>query len=219
VADTILVKLAIPACDRCPVATLSERTPLREVRIDPTDERVDFVASELTSDPPGDLELLEFAGEIHGRYDLERTASNLEGDTCDDCACDEFPPAFSSVPVSPREARIDDGELIVTFVLTGYGELQAVVNAFDATEVRQILVDRDVEDGDGRSDVVPIDLTGVTERQATVAALAVEKGYFEPDGATADEIAAELGVAKSTVSEHLRLVTATVLSQLFGEGT
>lgn len=90
--------------------------------------------------------------------------------------------------MSPREARIDDGELIVTFVLTGDGKLQAVVNAFDAAEVRQILVGRDVEDGDGRSDIVPIDLTGVTERQATVGALAVEKGYYEPDGATAERL-------------------------------
>ncbi len=182
------------------------------------DERVDFVANEVPADPPSELELLEFAGKAHGRYDLNATASGSEGDAHGPCACAGFPPAFSSIPVLPREARIDDGELIATFVLTGYGELQAIVDALGPAEVRRILVDRDAdEDGDGRPDVVPIDRSAVTERQATVAALAVEKGYFEPDGATADEIAADLGLAKSTVSEHLRLVTATVLSQLFGD--
>ncbi|WP_128905628.1 helix-turn-helix domain-containing protein [Halorubrum amylolyticum] len=239
--DTIQVRLAAAACDRCPVAALSERTPLREVRVDPVDERVDFVADEVPTDTPSDVELLEFAGEIHGRYDLDRevcdhgprdrdhgphgrdpadpdaTASPPD-DACGSCACAGFSPAFSGFPVSPRETRIDDGELIATFVLTGYGELRAIVDAFGAAEVRRILVDRDPDDGDGgaRSDVTPVDLSDVTERQATVAAVAVEKGYFDPDGATADEIAADLDLAKSTVSEHLRLVTATVLSQLFG---
>ncbi|WP_050031781.1 hypothetical protein [Halorubrum halophilum] len=112
-ADTIQVRLAAAACDRCPVAVLSERTALREVRVDPVDERADFVADERPPDPPG--------------------------------------------------------ELVATFVLTGDGELQAIVNVFGAAEVRRILVDRDEGDGgdgDWRRDVVPIDLSGVTERQA-----------------------------------------------------
>lgn len=230
--DTIQVQLAAATCDRCPVAALSERTALRDVRVDPVDERVDFVADEPPADPPSELELLEFAGETHGRYDLstardrepdesagsvpgEADAGERDGDECGACACHGFPPAFASFPVSPREARIDDGELLATFVLTGYGELQAIVNAFGAAEVRQILVDRDATDG--RPDVAPVDLSGVTERQATVAAVAVEERYFDPDGASADEIAADLDLAKSTVSEHLRIVTASVLSQVFGD--
>lgn len=234
---TIQVQLAAAPCDRCPLAALSGRAALREVRVDPTDERIDFVADESLTDPPSELELLEFAGKTHGRYDLDggvsdheprdcdrsdhdttddATESDPEGEsTCDSCTCAEFLPAFSSLPVSPREMQIDDGELISTFVLTGYDELQAVIDALSAAEIRRILVDRDADDGDGQSDVVPIDLSDVTERQAAVAAVAVEKGYFDPDGPTADEIAADLDLAKSTVSEHLRLVTATVLSQLF----
>ncbi len=240
--DTIQVQVAAATCDRCPVAALSERTTLRAVRVDPDDARVDFVADDSPADAPSELDLLEFAGRAHGRYDLGRGDSDSEprdggdgerGDRdpsdrdatstpsddggCTACACAGLPSAFSGFPVSPRETRIDDGELLATFVLTGYGELQAIVDAFGGAEVRRILVDRDTSDG--RPNVVPVDLSDVTERQATVAAVAVEKGYFDPDGATADEIAAELGVAKSTVSEHLRLVTATVLSQLFGEGT
>lgn len=236
---TIQVRLAAAACDRCPVAALSERTALREVRVDPVDERVDFVADELPTDPPSELELLEFAGEAHGRYDLrgggsdreprdcdardgtpdggDATASDAEGDDCGSCACTGFPSAFSSFPVSPRETRIDGGELVATFVVTGYAELQAIVDALGGAEIRRILVDRNATDGDERSDVVPVDLSDVTERQASIAVVAVERGYFEPDGATADEIAADLGLAKSTVSEHLRIVTATVLSQLFGD--
>jgi len=243
VTDTIQVQVAAATCDRCPVTALSERTTLRAVRVDPDDARVDFVADDSPADAPSELDLLEFAGRAHGRYELGRGGADREprdgGDEgdgergdhdpsdpdatstpsdggCTACACAGLPSAFSGFPVSPRETLIDEGELLATFVLTGYGELQAIVDAFGGAEVRRILVDRDTNDG--RPDVVPVDLSDVTERQATVAAVAVEKGYFGPDGATADEIAAELGVAKSTVSEHLRLVTASVLSQLFGEG-
>lgn len=217
--DTIQVQVAAATCDRCPVAALSERTTLRAVRVDPDDARVDFVADDSPADAPSELDLLEFAGRAHGRYDLGRGGADRKprDGGCTACACAGLPSAFSGFPVSPRETRIDDRELLATFVLTGYGELQAIVDAFGGAEVRRVLVDRDTNDG--QPDVVPIDLTDVTERQAAVAAVAVEKGYFDPDGATADEIAADLGVAKSTVSEHLRLVTATVLSQLFGEGT
>jgi predicted DNA binding protein len=58
----------------------------------------------------------------------------------------------------------------------------------------------------------------VTDRQAEVAMVAAQKGYFNADGAPAAEIAAELDLAKSTVSEHLRIVTDTLFSQLFGDG-
>jgi hypothetical protein len=227
--DTIQVTLATSVCDRCPVGALSERTPLREVRVDPVDERVDFVTDDVPSDQSGEVELLEFAGEAHGRYALNheghgRSVSNgdtnqpgSEHDGGGSCACNAFLPAFSSFPVPPHETRIDDGELIATFVLTGYDELQSTIDALGSAEIRQVLVDRDASDGE--SNVVPIDLSGVTERQATVAAVAVQEGYFEPNGATADEVAAHLDVAKSTVSEHLRIVTTTVLSQLFGGST
>ncbi len=203
--------------------------PLREVRVDPIDERVDFVVDQPSADQPSNLELLEFAGEAHGRYDLKDEDHNCdasdgdmdlldsERDACNSCACNGFISAFSSFPVSPHKARIDDGELIATFILTGYDELQSIVNALGTAKIRQILVQRDTS-GD-QSNIVPIDLSEVTERQATVATVAIKKGYFEPNGATADEIAADLDLAKSTVSEHLRLVTATVLSQLFGKDT
>jgi hypothetical protein len=227
--DSIQVQLAAAACDRCPVAALSERTALRDVRFDPTDERIDFVADDLPTDQPSELESLDFAGEAHGRYDLkdegsscdasgdDTNQSDAERDAFGSCDCNGLLPGVFNFPVSPHEMRIDDGELIATFVLTGHDELQSIVDALGTVEIRQVLVEGD--SCDGRSGVVPVDLSGVTKRQATVAAAAVEKGYFEPNGATADEVAAELGLAKSTVSEHLRLVTATVLSQLFGKGT
>jgi len=59
----------------------------------------------------------------------------------------------------------------------------------------------------------------VTDRQAEVAAVAAERGYFSGDGASAAEIAGELDLAKSAVSERLRTVTDTLFSQAFGDGS
>ncbi|OYR59315.1 helix-turn-helix domain-containing protein [Halorubrum halodurans] len=287
--DGIHVQLAVSACDACPVATLSAATTVEDVRVDPVDDTVEFVAPEPPDDPPSALEFVEFGGRAHGRYEIARgesdrddaardeaahdeadrddvgrngdgrtrpatdgglavggstgstglragdaavppAADGAENDGIDDgssgdgvcagCSCGGLSAAFADFPVSPRETRMDDGELLVSFVLSGHEELEAVVDGFEDAgldvELRRLLVDRCPDDG--RCDVVPVDLTGVTDRQAEVAAVAAERGYFESDGASAADLADELGIAKSTVSEHLRLVTASLFSQVFAEG-
>ncbi|MFC7209047.1 helix-turn-helix domain-containing protein [Natronoarchaeum sp. GCM10025321] len=254
-ADGIHVRLAVDGCDGCPVATLSERTTVEDLRVDSSDERVEFVTTDPPTDPPETVELVDFGGQTHGRYDLltephatdggVRTAVSAEqgavtgdeptrgtneappaSDTgdhsddpgCDDCSCRGITSVFEALPVRPRETRIENGELLLSFVLTGHEELEAIVDAFASVglnaELRQLIVGRDCGDD---CDVVPVDLSCVTTRQAEVAAIAVEQGYFEPGGASAAEIAAELDLAKSTVSEHLRIVTATLFSQLFAD--
>jgi len=257
--DGIHVELAVSACEGCPVAALSSSTSVEEFRADAADARVEFVAPDLPEDPPSGLDLVEFAGEAHGRYeiDCERPAtdggfavdaavtearadasappssppaaeavSGSSGEVaCEDCSCGGLPSAFGNFPVSPRRTEMEDGELLVSFVLTGHEELQAIVDECEAAgldvKLRRLCVDRgdrSAED-DSRRDVVPVDLAGVTDRQAEVATVAAEKGYFDGDGASAAEIAADLDLAKSTVSEHLRTVTDALFSQAFGDGT
>jgi predicted DNA binding protein len=114
-----------------------------------------------------------------------------------------------------------DGEIRVSFVLSGHEELQAIVDECEAAgldvELRRLCVDRGGDDAG--SDIVPVDLTGVTDRQAEIATVAAENGYFESGGASAADVAAEFDLAKSTVSEHLRTVAAALFSQTFGDGS
>jgi len=261
--DGIHVELAVSACEGCPVAALSSETRVEEFRVDADDARVEFVARDPPEDPPSGLDLVEFAGEAHGRYEIgcgrpatdggvavdgtdaeaeaepaadasvappappaAEPASARDGDgACGDCSCGGLPSAFANFPVSPRRTEIEDGELLVSFVLAGHEELRAIVDECEAAGLdvglRRLCVDRGARSavGDSRRDVVPIDLAGVTDRQAEIAAVAAEKGYFDRDGASAAEIAAEFDLAKSTVSEHLRAVTDTLLSQAFGKGS
>lgn len=241
--DGIHVELAISACDGCPVAALSSSTAVEELRVDSADDRVEFVAADPPDDPPSGLELVEFGGRAHGRYEItcERPATDggvvvdapdadvpapsppAESDAaCAGCSCGGLPAAFANFPVSPRRTEMEDGELRVSFVLTGHEELQAIVDECDAAgldvELRRLCVDRG-DDAGARDDIVPVDLAGVTDRQAEIATVAAEKGYFDAGGASAADVAAEFDLAKSTVSEHLRIVTAALFSQTFGDGT
>lgn len=54
-----------------------------------------------------------------------------------------------------------------------------------------------------------------TDRQQEVVRTAVEMGYYDQDGASAQEVADELGISKSTLSTHLRRSTAKVFHHLF----
>ncbi|WP_435098967.1 helix-turn-helix domain-containing protein [Halarchaeum sp. P4] len=55
----------------------------------------------------------------------------------------------------------------------------------------------------------------LTQRQREVLATAIDVGYYQnPRDATVADVAAELGVAVSTASEHLRKIEARVLPRL-----
>lgn len=59
----------------------------------------------------------------------------------------------------------------------------------------------------------------LTDRQREVAETATEMGYFESGGASAAEVAAQLDITPSTLSTHLRTITAKVFQQLFHGGS
>ncbi|MFC6889838.1 helix-turn-helix domain-containing protein [Halorubrum trueperi] len=257
-SNGIHVELAVSACEGCPVAALSSSTVVEELRVDSADDRVEFVADDPPDDPPSGLDLVEFAGRTHGRYEIDceraatdggvavdaaggiavdatgdvseadaaETESSPDGDDgiCRGCSCGGLPSAFANFPNSPRHTEMVDGELRVSFVLTGHEELRAIVDECEAAgldvELRRLCVDRgrDSDADDRGGTVVPVDIASVTDRQAEIATVAAEKGYFDGGGASAAEVAAEFDLAKSTVSEHLRAVTADVFSQLFGDG-
>ncbi|WP_144799097.1 helix-turn-helix domain-containing protein [Halorubrum depositum] len=265
--DGIHVELAMSACDGCPVAALSSSTAVEDLRVDSADDRVEFVAADPPEEPPTGLDLVEFGGRAHGRYEIACERRDADGDRaaddaatdggvvvdasgadapsdpadgagahapdrslvaesdapCAGCSCGGLPAAFGSFPVSPRRTEIVDGEIQVSFVLSGHEELQAIVDECEAAgldvELRRLCVDRGGGDeAGGCDDIVPVDLAGVTDRQAEIATVAAEKGYFETGGVSAADVAAEFDLAKSTVSEHLRIVTAALFSQTFGTG-
>lgn len=55
----------------------------------------------------------------------------------------------------------------------------------------------------------------LTDRQREVAQTVARMGYYEPDGASAAAVAAELEISRSTLSTHLRRILAKIFHYLF----
>ncbi|PHQ43157.1 helix-turn-helix domain-containing protein [Halorubrum sp. C191] len=106
-------------------------------------------------------------------------------------------------PVS--EAVVRDGRLRVTFHASDLPTLRSVLEAFrDACpemEVKRLLQSSTTPT---ESDLVTVDRSELTERQREVLEAAYEAGYFDhPKGANAGEVAASLGIGRSTFTEHV----------------
>jgi predicted DNA binding protein len=110
------------------------------------------------------------------------------------------------------------------------GRLRATVHAADVPELRELLGELEsaygnvgVEylvnsaDGDG-SELVPVDLRWLTDRQREVLATAHRMGYFEyPREANARDVADRLEIEQSTFAEHLAAAQRKLLSELLPE--
>lgn len=57
----------------------------------------------------------------------------------------------------------------------------------------------------------------LTERQREIARTATQMGYYDQDGASSEKVAAELGIAPSTLSTHLRRINAKLFNEMFAD--
>jgi len=118
------------------------------------------------------------------------------------------------LPVS--ETTIRDGRLLLTFHATDLPTLRSVLDAFrecsPEMEVLRLLQSSSTPE---ESDLVTVDRSDLTERQREVLAAAYDAGYFDhPKGANAGEVAASLGIDRSTFSEHIAAAQRKLLSTL-----
>jgi hypothetical protein len=130
-----------------------------------------------------------------------------------DCVCT----AVESLGVPVHEVRARDGGLVLTVYLAAVEELRDVVDrirdGFGDVRVRRL----SHADGEGDpTDVVPVDRSVLTDRQAEVLRTAHDMGYFEhPRESNATEVAEALGVCPSTLVEHLSTALGKLLEEVF----
>lgn len=111
----------------------------------------------------------------------------------------------------------EDGSLTIEFCTTGFEELQTVIgelrSLFDSLSIDR-LIQSPAEHTS--TEFVMVDKARLTGRQREVMEVAREKGYFDlPRRTNATELATELDLHPSTVSEHLRTAEKKMLDQLF----
>lgn len=190
-----------------------------------TGDRVDRI-SKSTAVPGPTGTVTEFlAGEIPDDVDVDATPVCSYGtatlyrfahDGDPDCPCECL--GQFGCPVERYVA--EDRDVTLVFHVMDFEQLQTVLGAFrdrfpevDVTRLLQ-------SPGDDRSEAgVFVDRDRLTDRQLEVVRTAHEQGYFErPRRTNATELAEELGIARSTVTEHLRTAQRKLLEDVLEDG-
>ena len=111
------------------------------------------------------------------------------------------------------------GDVFVTFHVEDVERLQALIGrlreTFPSIDVKRLL--RSAGDADDH-DLVYVDRNALTDRQREALELAHRLGYFEhPKEANAGDVAEEMGVNRSTFSEHLAAAQSKLLDAVLEE--
>ncbi|WP_336326355.1 helix-turn-helix domain-containing protein [Halovenus sp. HT40] len=193
--------------DQCPVAASSASTdsPLRDVSW--TTESEGTVTEQFTSAAePADSEAEEvFDYGTQQVYEFEREYD-------DPCICEYIEQSLGPV----TDAHATNGNLHVTLHAGDVDKLRELLgdlnDRFGTVRIEYLVQGRDDA---GESELVPVDLRRLTDRQREVLATAHEMGYFEyPRDSNASEVSAALDIEPSTFTEHLNAAQSKLLDEL-----
>ncbi|GAB7095019.1 DNA-binding protein [Halolamina litorea] len=114
----------------------------------------------------------------------------------------------------------EGGELTLVFHAESFEQLQTVIGAlrdrFPSANVQRLLQPPLSGSPDDRRFV---NRGKLTDRQSEVLRTAYHEGYFErPKGANATELAEQLGISRSTFTEHLVAAQRKLFADVFDEG-
>lgn len=114
---------------------------------------------------------------------------------------------------------VDNGVLTLDFHAADYDQLRTVVTdlneRFDGMDVRRMI--RSAPDAEA-ADQILLDVNAFTDRQLEVLRTAYDMGFFDrPRRTNKTEVAAELGIATSTLSDHLTAAEHKLVATMFGE--
>jgi len=170
----------------------------------------DSVSQQVKSGEDGD-------GECHTEVVREREdgteSSYLVGPVTRDCVC----PVFESHDCIPEIESVEGGEILVSVTARDGSEVREVIEEIKKTGA-SVKLERLINNGE-TSGSVSLKIRDVTEKQRDALEAAVEMGYYEkPREASLEDLALEIGVSKSAVSQRLNCVEAKLVGSL-AEGT
>lgn len=201
--------------EACPIVRESVRngTDVEEVNrtaLDGDDAVVEEVVFEDEVDASSDSFSELFSTGDRSVYQYSRSSEA-------NCACEHVEESLRH-PIS--EVRIRNDSLYFTIHLNDVGDLKSLIGTledqFDTVSVCKI----DHSEIKANENTMAFDREALTSRQREVYRTAYEMGYFEHDGdANATDIADELDIAVSTLSEHLNAVQQKLADAYFDAGT
>ncbi|SNR47120.1 helix-turn-helix domain-containing protein [Halorubrum vacuolatum] len=216
--------------DRCREAARSTADPGADECTEPGesfDER--GVQAVLEVERGGACPLDDFEGDVIDvdvRYQMGRCLGEVEVRECRDACsstrqfsepiCEHCPGiVFSRYGCIPRFLRTGDGSFVVETRLDTVETLSALVNEIRgrcaSVTVRSII---STEGPDG-TESCSVDLSALTPKQREAVSLAQDHGYYDPSSEVAlSELAAELDISTSALSQRLQRAESNVLGQL-----
>jgi hypothetical protein len=203
----VRTELVFENADGCPAADASTDIPEPISDITWTEGGDGTVTEQVTAegsiDAPSFDAVFEYGSETV--YEFDRPAA-------DPCLCEHI--ELSLGPV--REVFADDGDLHVRLHTSDVDALREVLGdlreRFGGVSVEYLVRSVDAEDG---SELVPVDMRTLTDRQTEVLETAHRMGYFEyPRDANASQVAGELGIEPSTFAEHLAAAQRKLMAEL-----
>ncbi|ELZ39884.1 helix-turn-helix domain-containing protein [Halorubrum tebenquichense] len=133
----------------------------------------------------------------------------------EDCLCH----AFGRVGCAPHFRRVEDGTILVTAYVDDRDAVRGLVEELRGVVDRVRLVRLAVVEGPDATEQVTFDLSSLTPKQRRGLELAVVRGYFDDDrDVRLRELADELGISKSALSQRLRTAQAKLVTDVFDGG-
>lgn len=215
--DGVHARIAVEPARDCPLRDLAESFPIRDLV--PADAGsapqllLDTPHPSVVADREGVDPVVSTDGVTICR--LPELAPTADDDPCRHDHC--LAQGFGFLPVEPYSHRWTDTQFLVNVAATDSDQIEATIDRFrdSGFSVSTEQLSRGAGGVTGEAERAVVDLTTLTTRQRELARFAAERDYFDPDGPSAETIAAELDIAKATFSEHLRTVQAEVAGQLF----
>jgi hypothetical protein len=134
------------------------------------------------------------------------------GEVTDDCLCR----VFQEFGYVPHVRRVDEGSMVVTAYVDDRGAVREVVTALREILDGVQLVKLAVVAGPDSTEQATVDLSALTPKQREGVQLAVVRGYFDDDVDTSlGDLAAELDISKSALSQRLRAAQAKIVTDAF----
>lgn len=136
------------------------------------------------------------------------------GEVDDNCLCY----VFQQHGCVPRVQRVHEGTMLVTTYVDDRSTVREIVEGLRTILGNVRLVRLAVVEGPDATEQVTFDLSDLTPKQREGLELAVVRGYFDEDGgADLTELADELDISKSALSQRLRTAQAKLVKDVFDD--
>ncbi|MEF8780286.1 MAG: helix-turn-helix domain-containing protein [Haloferacaceae archaeon] len=140
------------------------------------------------------------------------TRQFVAGEVHDRCVC----PVFREFDCLPSIEAVEGNELVVCLSLPDRSELTDIVSRLREIGA-SVQLDRLSRSETGDCDrILQFEAKGITDKQREAIRVAIEFGYYEsPRQADLGDLADELGVSRSAVSQRLGSVESKLVTELF----